>query len=617
MASDDLFGDLLSNDENYVKQPAEIILSPITKDLENTVGSNLYRYSRDVLYNTSRPFISVLSSTTWEVDCDDSDPVVYKARLKSIVYRGSSQRKEEHIWFLCQFLCNDDNFRQIFLHFPKPILDALNKLAISRVVNIEEDKVFTDIFKLSGLYRGHATLDYGNGNYDSLFRIMGNRYESGASVSIAPHIMDQVCNVVLDDDKKMSPIEKPETKYTFDAQNLLVAEVPQIEWFVNNGMAPATKKGISVTDLKKFVKKTNLTDFFTDSELDLERRRIRARMMYEIGPQIVNLLKKDAVEYEDVLVKSLEASIRSCSFVAVLASLVSNEFGDKTYQNFALATINYLTKNCNKGWYSAADLADVILKSKSLSNTVNRVFIDVCDSVEYIFYTYYKSYKNIDSYEAQELYFCEIIYGTIFAMASVGMVEIAYDNGTRYSWFAGLKSFRLTPLGRKAFGYDSDYKRGGDNIQPMQLDDSILLIKVPTEDAIGFNSIKEVAVKVSDNRYRVTEESFLKPCSNHIDLLRRIKSFETIFDANIPKNWQNFFAELKTNSNLLEDVTDDDYVVFKLKKADNKLMRILSEDAAIRKVSQRATGHIVLVKKKDYSKFKTILAKYGYLLDQR
>jgi len=86
--------------------------------------------------------------------------------------------------------------------------------------------------------------------------------------------------------------QKPETKYTFDAQNLLVAEVPQIEWFVNNGMAPATKKGISVTDLKKFVKKTNLTDFFTDSELDLERRRIRARMMYEIGPQIVNLLKK-------------------------------------------------------------------------------------------------------------------------------------------------------------------------------------------------------------------------------------------------------------------------------------------------------------------------------------
>jgi hypothetical protein len=73
---------------------------------------------------------------------------------------------------------------------------------------------------------------------------------------------------------------------------------------------------------------------------------------------------------------------------------------------------------------------------------------------------------------------------------------------------------------------------------------------------------------------------------------------------------------LKANSNLFEDVTDDDYVVFKLKKADNKLMRILTEDVAIRKVSQRATGHIVLVKKKDYTKFKTILAKYGYLLDQ-
>jgi hypothetical protein len=616
MASDDLFGELLNNDEYYVKQPAEIILSPIPKDLEKTDGANLYNYTREVLYNAMRPFISVLSSTTWDVDCGDGDPVVYKVRLKNILEKGSSQRKDEYIWFLCQLLLHEGNFKQIFSHLPKPISDALSKLAINRFADIEDDEAFASIFKITGKYSLSATLDYGHGNYDQLFRTTSNRFGKGFSVSIAPYIIDMVCKTVLNDDMKISPIEKPKTKYTFDAQNLLVAEVPQIEWFVNNGMSPLTKRGISVTDLKKFAKKTNLTDFFTDADLDIECLRIRARMMYTIAPQMVNLLKKDAVLYEDVIVKSFEESVRCPGFIAVLASYVSNDFGNEAYYSLVFATINYLTKNCSNGWYSAADLADAILRSKSLSHTVNRVFLDVWDSVEYIYYTYYKSYKNIDLYEAEELYFRTIVYGTIFAMASIGMTEIAYDNGTRYSWYAGLKAFRLTSLGRKVVGYASDYKRGGDNIQPMQLDDSILLIKVPTEDAIGFNSIKEVAVKVSDNRYRVTEESFLKSCSNNVDLLRRIKSFETLFDGNIPQNWQNFFAELKANSNLFEDVTDDDYVVFKLKKADNKLMRILTEDVAIRKVSQRATGHIVLVKKKDYTKFKTILAKYGYLLDQ-
>jgi hypothetical protein len=612
MGNNNLFGELLNsgeNDNSQRKQRADvnIILTPASRHGIYKLDS----FDRDTLCKMSMPFLKALSTVSWDVssDIEGAKRVEFKSKLFAILQKISNSKKADYISFINDVVDEPKNVAQIVSIFPEQIKAALRILTVKRWAKI------ADYPELIRLYPKDTVIANEYARYASLFTTYVPFYGGRDSVGLNTYLMNVLSQCFLEDNPTMTTIEKPQTMFTFDAYPLLATEIPQIEWYFKN-VSGINGTDFTATQLKDFAKKAHIKDFFTDKCMAIEYRRIRAVIMATFGYCMVKHTQLKP-EYEENVLSALSKAVNCRIMKDVFYSNVNRPGRYSIYhEEFASEVITYISKNCSQGWYSPDDLVDAVLKGKQFSRHIANLFAAVDVQSRYISFYNEDTGQYIKSNNAIATVAVTLIYATAFVLAAVGLAEIAYDFPftDQDSGYAGLKAFRLTPLGLHVFGYKSDYVHNEVDQEKMQLEDSALLIKVSSKDVVGFDFAKEISAKVSANLYKVTTETFLKNCAGKIGLLRRIQTFESLFGKDIPEIWKNFFAELNSKACLLENVTEDNYIVLQLKKDDAELMRILTENTVIRKISQRATGKIVLVKAKDYDKFCCELSKYGYLL---
>lgn len=266
----------------------------------------------------------------------------------------------------------------------------------------------------------------------------------------------------------------------------------------------------------------------------------------------------------------------------------------------------------------------------SLKNIINRIilqdeFIEIID-VESAYSHIYINEANyertkITSYDKYiDFVIIPFIKSVFFILGIMGVVELKFDapssNNSLYlknghlSKYDGLKYVKLTEFGKYVFGisdyYDfKDLKDEGE----VHLDEERLIITILGEAPSKTMFFEKISHKITNNKFRVSREVFLKDISTKHELEDRIKAFTEKVDCNIPEIWKDFFEELVHKSTLINIVSD--YTVLKLGNEKN-LLTSISTDERFKNLILKGENYHIIVKNENISKVINLFKEYGY-----
>jgi hypothetical protein len=228
----------------------------------------------------------------------------------------------------------------------------------------------------------------------------------------------------------------------------------------------------------------------------------------------------------------------------------------------------------------------------------------------------------VDNTNIHETVVLQAIKGCLFLMASLGILDVAYDTpdfesigDSCFSPYDEIQYFRLTPLGAFCLGKTSAYKS---TVQSREkafvLDNDNLFIRLlenckPSDELI----LKEVAVKISANRYKVSPESFMKSCDSEKKIKDKIDFFKMFVSENPPEIWNRFFITIEDNINPIQKLSN--LVIYKIKPNNKTLINQIATDKSIREIVTIAEGFKLLVEQKNVPVFKIKLKELGYFID--
>lgn len=204
-------------------------------------------------------------------------------------------------------------------------------------------------------------------------------------------------------------------------------------------------------------------------------------------------------------------------------------------------------------------------------------------------------------------------------LASFGMVEFIYDptkgdDPHLESPFAAVRFFRLTELGKYAFGIIGSYQSPVFHNGPyFELDSERLLVRALEENNPYEGFLTEYAVGVGGRRYSVTPASFLSGCKVKKDISNKIKSFTELVGADVPPNWKEFFDSMISRQDSIT-MPQGTYIMVQVSPDDRNLVDLLMSDPELRELSVAAEGYLLLVKTENVDKFSKKMREYGYLL---
>jgi|GEM_PF-3289276 len=223
------------------------------------------------------------------------------------------------------------------------------------------------------------------------------------------------------------------------------------------------------------------------------------------------------------------------------------------------------------------------------------------------------------------------IYAMFFVLASLGIVEIAYDRPAKalekpwgdihthedyklYGPFDMLRYIRLTRLGAYLLGRIDNYNFSSFKKEEgkIRLDESQLLIHV--EESVGNvkrHVLSELAVPINQVHYKVTFGSFLKGCRDMPAVLSKLEKFKSVVGNKWPKNWEAFEKELKTRNQLINRV--EEAKVYRL-ESQPELLQTIVNDPTLRKLILKAEDYHVVVLPENHRGFLKRIRDLGYFL---
>lgn len=596
-------------------------------DIENIaeVKLTLERNSKADLTPFVRSLNSMMRFNGWR--CDETVAAEYSNALHELAsksYTASSKCCHEALSLI---FSGRKNMDMMLSHIPEAITGLVKYLLNEDLVMLSHlPQEFASMFiRKERFMRKEYEIDEMYKDYAGFFKFYNNesygRRSEYVSVMINPQVQHLLILLFVDPKEYQfgAPTqEAPQSQHTFNAEGSLRNEWQQMQWLVKNGkinvMDRTSQYVLKNNYISTFAKNADTTEFYTDKKLDLSVRRIRSKMLVNI---FATLIKNNVEEYVDNLIKVVRevVNIETMHKTLLLPQFSSRSLFYLYLTPFTTRVLEFILNNCrDKGWYDVKDIVSNIL--------LNPLFnFDVRDLKKRVELTYYLS----NTWNGEKV-FCEnseqeviypVVQGLIFMLASVGIVEIAYDDvdKTMASCYSGLRAFRLTSLGRYELGMENDYKRESGVVDDgIELEDNILLIKVKNEHVPGIGFIKSISVPATTMRYRVTFKTFLKECKNAKDAMSNVAIFRSIIKGEMPQIWSDFLAEIERKCVPMKLLNSRNYFIYEVPADNKELLKIFVTDSTLLSLCHRATGNLILVKVDDLPKFKSILLDYGYSL---
>ncbi|MEA1917063.1 MAG: hypothetical protein U9N42_05990, partial [Campylobacterota bacterium] len=242
---------------------------------------------------------------------------------------------------------------------------------------------------------------------------------------------------------------------------------------------------------------------------------------------------------------------------------------------------------------------------------------------------------DVDGYEFSEnlyvndyyevLFFEPILKATLFYLGALGLLTLKYDrakspytirakNSEYISVWDSLKYIKLTKLGMYVFGYEDSYEQKKIEVSSTnrKFDEYKPIVTIDEKDIIMMAKLDSFCDKIDTNRYALSYIKLFKDCKNIKALEAKIDSFYKNIEPNPPQVFNDFFDEIRENSNMLK--RDLKQVVIDLNN-NKKLLNLFMSNKKLQEIVTKAQGYKIIVHKDNISKLTKIVKDNGFFID--
>jgi len=406
-------------------------------------------------------------------------------------------------------------------------------------------------------------------------------------------------------------VEQPEGTVTYNSETSIFRELPLFVAYYLQGNVKYSQKALpNVVSARKFKKLLHLTHFPGEEEFPLRAMLIsglfydkfKMSSVSETPLKIIELLFKQNLSKRSpapILLQHLKG----------INNLVSYDFH------------NEATPQILKVFETLP-----IQKWVTFKNLIVHTYSHFLDIVPLPQYTFQKLYseiginngnsKRMGIINTTDYLVTPHLAGHIYLFAAFGLMELAIDEEVEpiYSYYDGLKAFKLTNLGAYILGLVNEYNAPEDtNAVKLIFDDNSTIIRAEGNLEIVDTMMSNYTVKMGENRYQFSPEKFIKDCKSTKSLEDKISLFKQTIHQKLPTFWENYLQQLKVNSTLIE--LRRDVRVFKLPQDNKQLHNIISQDEVLRTLIVKAEGFQVIVSDVNIPAFINRMKFFGYLIE--
>lgn len=247
--------------------------------------------------------------------------------------------------------------------------------------------------------------------------------------------------------------------------------------------------------------------------------------------------------------------------------------------------------------------------------------LDIKDVYEniYINEANYERTKILSFFKYKAYIIEPFIKSILFILNMLGVLEIFYDlpseNNALYlkhgylSKFDGIKAVKFTPLGRYVFNREEKYDFKEEEESQIILEDDRLIITIIGDSPIKTLFLESIGIRIAENKFKITKESFLKKINSKKELIDKINEFKNKIENNFNDLWKNFFEEILKKMDFVQLMPE--YRVLKLEQ-DKDLINIITKDRRLSGMILKAENFHILIKEENIEKFSEILKENGY-----
>ena len=205
--------------------------------------------------------------------------------------------------------------------------------------------------------------------------------------------------------------------------------------------------------------------------------------------------------------------------------------------------------------------------------------------------------------------------GHVYLLAAFGLMELSIDTDAAqiYSYYDGLRAFRLTDLGAYLLGLKEEYSLPEISDQTkFSFDESSPIIRIEGNVILADTMLSNYAEKVSENRYQLNPGNFLKDCKTETDLKNKITLFKQTIVQHLPVFWEDYLDQLVQNCNLI--TRKNKFHIYELSPENKELHRLIAQDPVLRSIIIKAEKFHILIKESHKDLFSNRMKELGYLI---
>ena len=425
-------------------------------------------------------------------------------------------------------------------------------------------------------------------------------------------------------DYNIRTVEKLEdTQYSYNNEDGIFNFINIISDMLQNNLIEFGKTGDKplLKILNNVKVATGINEFYTTKKLDSFATDMLTRSFYSYYSKQKKFQSSELLSLKDFVTKEFQTH-----YEFLITRVLASHLKKVRYTNYYFSEIKLfsimkqvISDIAQKGWI---DIKHILrfLDYRSLAFSFETEYQTDEYTLEGDSY-----YYNCNGYY-QEIFFEPIVKGMFFYLASLGVVEIKYNQplsnseikakGKEYiSVWDGLKYIKITELGKYIFNITYKYEQikiVKKSTKKIKFDEYKPIVSIDKQDAITRAKLESFTDIYDDNRYILSYAKIFKDCKSYKALTLKIDSFYANIEKNPPQVFKDFFNEIKENSNLLK--RDLKQVVIELKN-NKKLLNLFMNNKKLRELIIKAEGYRVIVLKVDVPKLTKIVKDNGFFIE--
>ncbi|WP_163469860.1 hypothetical protein [Fusobacterium sp. IOR10] len=529
--------------------------------------------------------------------------------------------KSKFLELMDQVFLKKENFLNAFSSFPKDVQEVFEKIAWDgkyiikeRDLYFKKGREFSNDVQLKDKYR---FFKYGYGVKKEEYLYLDNDIVRWYR-EFLPRIKE--CYIY--------PSEKYKDLNRDSNEKIILEDIVNYFKFFADGKIELSSSGkILKSSKSSMCKYCNIKEYYQDEkDLSFLKTETIALFFFLLKDEYLNISYLKASNIKNIVNDFLDGKIIKDK----------NSVYIRLYLNY-LKGVNKILKNNNEIKRGITTIKEALMempdnKMVNVDNIINYIiyndkFIEVLD-VKSVYDNIYINEANyertkITSYFNYKNYIIEpFIKSVLFILSALGVIEIFYtlpsNKNSLYlkhgylSKFEGIKAIKFTELGRYIFDRVDTYAFKEEEEGIAVLEEDRLIITLIGDSPIKILFLESIGTKISSNKYKVSENSFLKKIKMKDQYYDKVNEFKEKISLNFSEIWVEFFEKMEKRVNGIEVIND--YKVLKLKD-DKELINFIVKNKEIGKLILKAENFHILIKKENIEKFSEILKENGYYFE--